>query len=114
MRHQTLIHSEHARYHRIVFRNQGNTICRNFELKTVSFGVNCAPYLAIRTLLQLPFASVSLKDDFYVNDVLSGAHDLGTALKAQQELNEVLSSPGFSLRKLTSNSFDPLKEFPSS
>lgn len=47
-------------------------------MNTVTFGVNCAPYLAIRTLLELakqcepetPVVSEILRDFMYVDDVL--------------------------------------------
>ncbi|XP_036340374.1 uncharacterized protein LOC118749683 [Rhagoletis pomonella] len=50
------------------------------ELKTVTFGVNCAPYLAIRMLYQLaqdcqdefPLANNILLRETYVDDILSG------------------------------------------
>ena len=121
MYRQILVHPDHVPYQRILFRKLANSDVQDYELKTVTFGVNCAPYLAIRTLLQLaddvqytfPFAAAILRNDFYVDDVLSGAHDLNTALKAQKELNEALSSAGFSLRKWTSNCFDLIKGFPS-
>ncbi|XP_075162957.1 uncharacterized protein LOC142235581 [Haematobia irritans] len=38
---------------RILFRDSPQNIIQDYELQTVTFGVNCAPFLAIRTLLQL-------------------------------------------------------------
>ncbi|GFT64431.1 hypothetical protein TNCV_4831571 [Trichonephila clavipes] len=57
----------------------------------VTYGTTCAPFLATRTLLQLsddekqnfPLASPIVKNDFYVDDVLSGALDLETAIEIQ-------------------------------
>ena len=84
---------------------------RDYELRTVTFGVNCAPYLAIRTLLQLaddvqdqyPLGSHILRNSMYVDDALAGVHDIAAAIRAQNELIAALQSAGLSLRKSTSN-----------
>ena len=49
-----------------------------YELKTVSFGVNCAPFL---TKAKWPLASKILREMMYVDDALVGAHDLPCAIK---------------------------------
>ena len=64
---------------------------QDYELKTVTFGVDCALCLAIRTLLQLadgaqhpfPLASEILRDFKYVDDTLAGARDVKTAIRAR-------------------------------
>ena len=40
-------------FQRILFRSLPSERVQNYELKRVTFGVNCAPYLSIRTFLQL-------------------------------------------------------------
>lgn len=95
-------------------------IC-DYELKTVTFDVNCAPYFAIRTLLELandvetiyPKASAILRNSMYVDDVLAGAHTLHDSITAKNELILALESAGFSLRKWTSNSEDIIADIPS-
>ncbi|XP_065357232.1 uncharacterized protein LOC135951499 [Calliphora vicina] len=82
MYRQILVNQEHTPYQRILFRSNPNQPICDYELKTVTFGVNCAPYLAIRTLLQLaddvqstyPIASSILRNSMYVDDVLAGTH----------------------------------------
>ena len=49
---QILIHKDDRAYHQILFRNEADNYVKTFQMKTVSFGVNCVPFLAIRTLLQ--------------------------------------------------------------
>lgn len=96
-----------------IHRDQYKIICLN----TVTFGVNCAPYLAIRTLLQLsedyktthPTAAAILKNHIYVNDVLSGSHSLEGAKKSLMELIDLLSSGGFPLKKITANHHELLE-----
>ncbi|XP_075167700.1 uncharacterized protein LOC142239822 [Haematobia irritans] len=106
MYRQILIHPDQASYQRIVFRLAPDDVIRDFELNTVTFGVNCAPYLAIRTLLKLaddvegefPTAAEIIGSQMYVDDILDDA------IKSCDELIEVLGSAGFNLRKWTSNS----------
>ncbi|XP_075157681.1 uncharacterized protein LOC142230948 [Haematobia irritans] len=64
-----------------------------FALKTVTFGVDCAPYLAIRTLIQLardgkekfPQASQILLKEIYVDDIWSEKLLHSDFLKLQEE-----------------------------
>ncbi|XP_073820633.1 uncharacterized protein [Musca autumnalis] len=53
MYRQIRVNSAHTPFQRILFRKSPNDPLQDFELKTVTFGVNCAPYLAIRTMMQL-------------------------------------------------------------
>ncbi|XP_067639341.1 uncharacterized protein [Eurosta solidaginis] len=120
MYRQILINPAHRPYQRILFREDPQGNIRDFQLKTVTFGVNCAPYLAIRTLHQLaqdnqdshPLAAQILRKSMYVDDVLAGFHDVSTALRARNELIETLGSAGLSLRKWSSNSRETLVDLP--
>lgn len=75
MYRQILVNPNDTPFQRIIFRNPLNNEIQDYELKTVTFGVNCSPYLAIRTLLQLasdveksnPLASDILKNSMYVD-----------------------------------------------
>ena len=53
MYRQILVHEDDRPYQRILFRRDAEHFVCSSQLKTVTFGVNCAPFLAIRTLLQL-------------------------------------------------------------
>ncbi|XP_037826677.1 uncharacterized protein LOC119614634 [Lucilia sericata] len=120
MYRQILVDPKHTPYQRILFRDTPNSSIGDYELKTVTFGLNCAPYLAIRTLLQLsddvrdafPIASSILRKAMYVDDVLAGAHSKRDAILAKNELIHALQSAGFELRKWTSNSVDILEDLP--
>jgi len=52
MYRQIQVDPEHSPFQLILFRNSEGHI-RDFELQTVTFGVNCVPFLAIRALQQL-------------------------------------------------------------
>ncbi|XP_075157960.1 uncharacterized protein LOC142231228 [Haematobia irritans] len=93
---------------------------KDYALKTVTFGVNSAPFLAIRTLLQLaydsaethPAASRILQKEIYVDDILSGGHDINSAIDSLCQLRALLNSAGFPLKKITSNIPEVLNSVP--
>ncbi|XP_044574134.1 uncharacterized protein LOC123258335 [Drosophila ananassae] len=119
MYRQILVAPEHTPFQRILFRDANDQIC-DYELKTVTFGVNCAPFLAIRVLQQLakdvrttfPLASEIISTSMFVDDVLAGAHTKQSAGVAIEQLRAALRSAGFPLRKWTSNSKCILKDIP--
>ena len=119
MYRQILVDPEHTPFQRILFRKADGEI-GDFELSTVTFGVNCAPFLALRVLRQLaqdvgsqyPLASSVISDCMYVDDVLAGTHTRESAITTIAELREALDSAGFPLRKWTSNSKGVLKDIP--
>ncbi|XP_058817069.1 uncharacterized protein LOC131680368 [Topomyia yanbarensis] len=57
-------------------------------------------------------AAKVLKQDFYVDDMLSGVDDVKDGRKLIQQLVELLQSAGFSLRKWNSNSKELLQNVP--
>ncbi|XP_011883742.1 PREDICTED: uncharacterized protein LOC105570900, partial [Vollenhovia emeryi] len=83
----------------------------DYRLTTVTYGTNSAPYLAIRTLLQLardegsrfPLGARCLENYTYVDDVFAGADDLALAVKKRSELVELLGLAGFPLDKWAAN-----------
>lgn len=89
-------------------------------MKTVTFGVNCAPYLAIRTLIQLaqdskevfPQAAYILTNETYADDILSGSHDIRSAIDSLAQVTLALKSAGFLLKKITSNNSEILASVP--
>ncbi|XP_073820218.1 uncharacterized protein [Musca autumnalis] len=117
MYRQIWINPLHSKYERILFRTCPEEEVADYQLNTVTFGVNCAPYLAIRTLLQLaddeeerfPIGSKILRNNMYVDDALVGVHTVSEGLRSREELVRILGSAGFALRKWTSNSKDMLR-----
>ncbi|XP_075157942.1 uncharacterized protein LOC142231209 [Haematobia irritans] len=120
MYRQIFVHDDDQPYQRILFRPPQSNEIQDFCLKTVTFGVNCAPYLAIRTLHQLsedaktthPKASSILKTQIYVDDILSGGYSIDDVKSDLLELIDLLSSAGFSLKKLTANHPNILQTLP--
>ncbi|XP_062141785.1 uncharacterized protein LOC133849680 [Drosophila sulfurigaster albostrigata] len=119
MYRQILMDSKHTPFQRILFRTSDGEI-RDFELNTVTFGVNCAPFLALRVLQQLaddirleyPLASRVISNNMYVDDVLAGTHTREEAIRTIAEVCAALDSAGFPLRKWTSNHKSVLKDIP--
>lgn len=99
-------------FQRILWRENSSDPLQCFQLTTVTYGMNCSPYLALRTLRQLatdeghhhPAAASILLQDTYVDDIISGASTQEEALKLQQDLISLLNKGGFELRKWCSNS----------
>jgi len=102
MYRQVLIHDR--KYQRVFWRHNGQI--HVFELSTVTFGVSAVPFLAIRPIHQLaddeaaefPRASKILKRDFYVDDLLSDADSIEETLRIRDEIIELLSRGGFTIR----------------
>ncbi|XP_059223278.1 uncharacterized protein LOC131997037 [Stomoxys calcitrans] len=118
MYRQILVDPNQTAFQRILFRKSENHPIEDYELLTVTFGINCAPFLAIRTLLQLaedvkdshPLGSRIIKENLYVDDVLAGGHSIEEATAARKELASALESAGFELRKWASNDTRLLKD----
>ncbi|XP_066599915.1 uncharacterized protein [Prorops nasuta] len=91
---------------------------RDYRLTTVTYGTTSAPYLAIRTLIQLaddeghrfPRGASCLRHNIYVDDIFAGANDLNEAILIRNELIAILDSAGISLDKWAANNSDLLPE----
>ena len=105
---------EHIDYQRILWRDNTSEDIQDYRLLTVTFGTASAPYLAVRTLMQLaddegdkyPEAAKILREDLYVDDVMSGHDDLEQAIRISQNLKKLLRLGGFELKKWSSNNRD--------
>ncbi|XP_065356330.1 uncharacterized protein LOC135950724 [Calliphora vicina] len=121
MYRQILVHPDDRKFQRIIYQKDNNNPIKDYQLKTVTFGVNCAPFLAIRTLHQLakdseenyPKAAEILRHETYVDDILSGGHTLEEATESQSQLLQTLKSAGFILKKITANDHLLLTHIPS-
>lgn len=120
MYRQILINPDHRDYQRILWRFSPSEPVRDFVLNTVTYGVSSAPYLAIRTLIELasreqarfPRAAKILESDFYVDDLVTGCQSIEEAQSIQQELTDLLSLGGFDLRKWATNRPEMLSNLP--
>ena len=107
-----MVHENDRQYQLILFRPRHHDAVSTYQLKTVTFGINSAPFLALRTLQQLsqdcqkifPLASEILKEEIYVDDILSGGHSIDEAQEKQSKITQALYSASFPFKKITSNS----------
>lgn len=119
MYRQISVHPEDRRLQCILWTD-GEQI-REYELNTVTYGLACAPFLAIRVLRQLaddekdrhPLGAETLHNDVYMDDVLTGASTLEAASHLRAEVDELCTAGGFPLRKWAANHAALLRDVPS-
>ena len=96
---------------RTLWRKTPQEPIKTYELTTVTYGTAAAPFLATRSLLQLaldernkfPIAAEIIINDFYVDDVITGADTLEELNEIKQQLVNLLALGGFKLHKWSSN-----------
>lgn len=112
MYRQVLLHPEQRQLQRILWRESPEKSIETFELNTVTYDTTAASFLAIRCLEQLarecerenPRIAKMIREDFYVDDLLSGGETVEEITSTAREISNVLASGGFKLRKWNSNS----------
>nr|XP_012232430.1 PREDICTED: uncharacterized protein LOC105678032 [Linepithema humile] len=103
---QIKVHPSDWRFQRIIWKDQGNQFM-TYELTTVTYGLVCAPFLALRVLQQLisderqhfPEAVLTMIKGRYVDDVLGGADSITEAISIVNQLNKLCMAGGFPLKK---------------
>ncbi|KAL4147805.1 hypothetical protein QTP88_002154 [Uroleucon formosanum] len=101
----------------ILWRAKPDLPIQTFRSKMVTYGVVTSSYLATACLLKLSKENCSefleacraLRQDFYMDDLLTGANTIENALKIRDELVEILSKAGFELRQWNANETALLK-----
>ncbi|CAB0019996.1 unnamed protein product, partial [Nesidiocoris tenuis] len=81
------IYEEHQDFQRILWRFNAEDPIQEFKLTTVTYGVSCSPFLAIRTLHQLvqdeggpfPLASAAIMHDTFMDDVVKSVPSIAEA-----------------------------------
>jgi len=119
MYRQILVHTDDRDWQRVLWRFSQKDHIQEYRLNTVTYGQACAPYLAIRCVIQAavegknkyPLASRAVLHDLYI-DLLTGVDSLEEARTLQKQLQEMLSACGFVLHKWSSNDADALKGVP--
>lgn len=112
MYRQILLDPRDCDYQRILWSDKSAGPSSEYQLLTVTYGMSCAPFLALRVLQQLisdegshfPLAVSILRQHIYVDDVLFGGDDISLLLEMRDQLIQVFSRSGFELRKWSDNS----------
>lgn len=86
-----------------------------YRLTTVTYGLNCAPFLALRTMQQLiedegPKAVIPLTKGRYVDDIFGGAESISDLKDIIQQLTLLCNAGGFPLQKWRNNCPDVLPQ----
>ncbi|XP_075155440.1 uncharacterized protein LOC142228802 [Haematobia irritans] len=102
MYRQIRVHKDDLNFQRILFRPTPTSGIRDFVLKT----------LAKDSEETDPQASRILRTEIYVDDILSGAHDIASCTQYLTQLSQLLLSAGFPLRKISSNCPEVLQSVP--
>ncbi|GFV09718.1 integrase catalytic domain-containing protein [Trichonephila clavipes] len=97
MYRQILVADEDQRYQQILWRNNSSENIRTYKLKTVTYGLASASFLATRCIKQIalddkdnPNLSRVLQEDIYMDDLLSGADTPNNAISICKDIAHVL------------------------
>ncbi|XP_011860154.1 PREDICTED: uncharacterized protein LOC105557508 [Vollenhovia emeryi] len=107
---QIAVHPEDWNYQRIIWFGPDQQPV-DFCLTTVTYGLSCAPFLALRCLQQLvhddgpkfPKAILPMTKGRYVDDIFGGADTIDEAKEIAHQVNELCKLGEFSLRKWSGN-----------
>ncbi|XP_047019136.1 uncharacterized protein LOC124629667 [Helicoverpa zea] len=111
MYRQVLVNRQDTPLQRILWRDSPEKETKAYELITVTFGTASAPYLAVKALQQLAVDECGdnldmakiIVNDFYMDDLMSGAETKEDAFKIYTEITKILGKGGFKLQKWKSN-----------
>ncbi|XP_063372557.1 uncharacterized protein LOC134660706 [Cydia amplana] len=121
MYRQILIHEDDACLQRIIWRESTKQPLQTFELKTITYGMKAGPFLAMMTLKKLaederdnfPEASRILEQSFYMDELVHGVHSIEQGKNVIKDLDQLLKTGGFNLRKWSANSTELLTDMTS-
>ncbi|XP_011859870.1 PREDICTED: uncharacterized protein LOC105557283 [Vollenhovia emeryi] len=119
MYQQINIHPEDWKFQRILWNDQVGNIL-TYQLTTVTYGLACAPYQALRTLLQLiedegktyPLAVPTMMKGRYVDDIFGGADSVQQAQEIVRQLKGLCMAGNFPLHKWETNVPEILCDIP--
>lgn len=94
MYRQILVHKSQTRYQRIIWRYNESDDIEIYELNTITYGTAPASYLSTQCLQYLadlevdnfPLGAIVVRNDFYVDDLLTGADTLFDAKLLRDEV----------------------------
>ncbi|XP_048001299.1 uncharacterized protein LOC125238053 [Leguminivora glycinivorella] len=106
---QVLIDESQRDLQLILWRDKPSDDLDIYQLSTVTYGTAAAAFLSCRCLKQLalectdPEVARTIRDDFYVDDFISGSSSIPELLRICDETAKVLNSGCFPLRKWVFN-----------
>jgi len=111
MYRQILVRPEYRKFQHVLWRASPRDALCEYELNTVTYGINCAPFLALRVLQTIAATDCencesvrnALLRQTYVDDICTGADSVAEVLVLQSNLTQILKKSGFELKKWSSN-----------
>ncbi|XP_011858530.1 PREDICTED: uncharacterized protein LOC105556071 [Vollenhovia emeryi] len=111
MYRQILVHGDHTPLQTILWRESNDGPIMTYELVTLTYGTRPASFIAIKCLQQLaeeegsdcPLAARAIREDFYVDDLLTGAETVEGLLQLKKQVTDILRKGGLELHKWNSN-----------
>ncbi|BES88383.1 Retrotransposon protein [Nesidiocoris tenuis] len=120
MYRQIWLHEDDCQYQHVVFRKSPDLPLADYELRTVTYGLTSAPFLAQRVLRALveqdghefPLASEAILNACLMDDICWSVETEEIAIEFKQQLIALLGRAKFELRKWSSNSQIVLQDIP--
>lgn len=114
MYRQVKVHEADRQYQRIIWRDSPDMPLSEWAITIVSWGTTSAQFNAIRALRQcakdeqhqFPIGADIALNDFYCDDLLTGADDSNELKERHRQIIHLLATAGFQLAKWVTN--DPL------
>ena len=98
-------------FHRFLWRSDQSQVIQDYRMTRVTFGVSASCFAANMSVKRnaseladrYPQAANAVSTSFYVDDCLTGADSIESAIALQRELQDMFTCGGFLLRKWNSN-----------
>lgn len=120
MYRQILVDPVDCKLQRIWYRPSPSELLREYNLRTITCGTKSAPYLATCCLVEVASEAPSktaqraIKDDFYVDDLLTGAETSDECYHLYKDVSDTLLSSCLPSRKWCTSSSEVLSKLPNS
>jgi hypothetical protein len=111
MYRQILIHPEDTNHQLIFWPDELTEPVRTYTLTTLTYRTKPASFIATRCLKEMadinaskfPKACEIIKNDFYMDDLLTGADSITELVRLREDITHILKQGQFELRKFQSN-----------
>ncbi|XP_070530058.1 uncharacterized protein [Cardiocondyla obscurior] len=112
MYRQILVDDADKKMQRIVWRYDPAEDVNDYQLNTLTYGLACAPFVALRVLQQLaedekekyPIGASVLQSETYMDDILTGASSVNGIRALIKDLVAICMAGGFPLKKWAASS----------
>jgi len=111
MYRQIKVAEKYQEYQYILWRDDPKLPISEFKLTTVTYGTSAAPFLAVRCLRELAdrfcqedsVLAETIRDDFYMDDLITGGDTVNECYELKRKLRQVMEKARMHLRKWVAN-----------